>query len=67
MNMRGKRIGVLGVAVAVALALLASGPVALADEAPTGDNQGQPTASDREQIELALAQGDFKAADRHGL
>ncbi|MSY97691.1 MAG: hypothetical protein F2701_03130, partial [Actinobacteria bacterium] len=57
MNMRGKRIGVLGVAVAVALALLASGPVALADEAPTGDNQGQPTASDREQIELALAQG----------
>lgn len=65
--MRGKRIGVLGVAVAVALALLASGPVALAADAPTGDGQDQPASSDREQIELALARGDFKAADRHGL
>lgn len=54
------------IALATALALLVPGPVALAADAPTGQGTAIPDASDRKQIELALAQGKFKAGDRRG-
>lgn len=66
-GMQGGRITVMGIALVTALALLATGPAAVADESSPSDSQPPAAAGDRKQIELALAQGDFKAADRHGL
>jgi hypothetical protein len=66
-NMQGGRIMVTGIALLTALALLATGPAAAADDLSPGDSQAPAAASDRKELELALAQGDFKAGDRHGL
>ena len=65
-GMQGGRITVTGIALITALALLATGPAAVADELSPGDSQPPAAASDLKQIELALAQGEFKAGDRHG-
>ncbi|MSO27822.1 MAG: hypothetical protein EXQ60_07150 [Candidatus Nanopelagicales bacterium] len=65
--MSGSGIGAMCIALATTLALLVSGPVALAADVPTGVSQGAPAASERKQIELALALGKFKARDRHGV
>ncbi len=66
-GMQGGRIKVTGMALITALALLATGPAAVADELSPGDSQAPAAASDRKELELALAQGDFKAGDRHGV
>ncbi|MDA3022084.1 MAG: hypothetical protein O2943_05385 [Actinomycetota bacterium] len=65
--MRGQRIGSTAIAVATALALLLTGPVAGAAEVPTGAEQEVAASAERKQVELALAQGKFKSADRRGV
>ena len=65
-GMQGGRITVTGIALITALALLATGPAVVADELSPSYSQPPAAASDLKQIELALAQGEFKAGDRHG-
>ena len=65
-GMQGGRITVTGIALITALALLATGPAVVADELSPSYTQPPAAASDLKQIELALAQGEFKAGDRHG-
>ena len=55
--MQGKLIGSTVVAVATALALLLTGPGAVAAEGPAGADQVAPAPPERKQVEFALAQG----------
>jgi len=66
-GMQGGRITVTGIALVTALALLATGPAVVADELSPSYSQPPAAASDLKQIELAFAQGEFKAGDRHGV
>ena len=65
--MQGKLIGSTVVAVATALALLLTGPGAVAAEGPASADQVAPAPPERKQVEFALAQGEFKSSDRRGV